>query len=570
MSLRIPHPLRVLPAFGALVLSLAAAPLEWSQSAGTTVYAVRISAESQEERYAVAARGYAIEDVTADSVVILVDSQELKRLSSSGLHVLETLPLDTCIDDEGYHTDDEMLVELQQTERDHADIVQLLSVGNSIEGREIYALKISDHPSIEGEEPAVLLFALTHAREHLTTEQALDLIRYYTDNYGVRGDVTNLVNQREIWILPNVNPDGNAYDHLGGGCYRSWRKNRRVNGGDSWGVDLNRNYGYRWGYDPIGSSPFADDQTYRGVAPFSEPETQALRDFVISLPGLVSSISLHTYGELILWPYGYTQEALPEDMHPIDRDTFASLARTMANMNGYTPQQASMLYPTNGGSDDWLYGERGVFAFTFELYPRSAYPGFYPDDNVIAAQTERNRQAVSYLIGVSDFPRKVVGVAGGDTRAPTSELTKPLAADRITGWVALEATAADDTGATLVEFLVDGATIGLDDEAPFALLWDSSTWLGSHTLSVVAYDRGHNVGHSPLVPVLVVPEEPTLTPTSLPTATATRSIDPQPSATATPTCSATPQPPDAYMIRVPLIMVQERSQPPIVTNNVFD
>jgi carboxypeptidase T len=550
-----PPGLRFLGALGAIVLSLTIAPSEWNQASEPTVVAVRIAAETLEQRSAVAAQGYAIEAVSADSVIIVVSAEELSSLGQSGLRILETRAVDTCIDDEGYHTYEEMLVELAQTQSDHVDIVQLSSLGKSIEGREIYALKISDHAAMEEDEPEVLVFALTHAREHLSTEQAIDLIRYYTDNYGVRGEVTNLVNQREIWILPNVNPDGNAYDYMGGGCYRSWRKNRRVNGDNSWGVDLNRNYGYRWGYDAIGSSPIPNDQTYRGAAPFSEPETQVLRDFVISHPGIVSSISLHTYGEQILWPYGYTTDDLPVDINPTDRDTFARLARTMANLNGYTPQQASMLYPTNGGSDDWLYAERGVFAFTFELYPVSAFPGFYPDDGAIPAQTARNRGAVSYLIGVSDFPRKVVGVGGGDTQPPVSQMTRPTAGDRVHGSVRLEATAADDTGVTLVEFLVDGMPVGLDDEEPFTVPWDSSSWMGSRTLSVAAYDGGQNVGHSPLVPVLVVVEEATPTATPLPTATATRTIEPGPTATATPTCTVAPPLSEGNLIHIPLVMV---------------
>jgi len=334
------------------------------------LYTVQIAASTHAQRLAIARLGIAIDAVGPDAVTVTVSQHELRRLQQQGFHLLNIQPLQFPIDDEGYHDYAEMVAEITQAAADHPDIVQLSVIGQSIEGRDIYAVKISDNVASDEAEPEVLLFALTHAREHLTTEQALDLIAYFTDNYGLRGDVTNLVNEREIWILPNVNPDGDEYDRIGNGWYRSWRKNRRNNGDGTWGVDLNRNYGYRWGLDNIGSSPNPGSQTYRGLAPFSEPETQAIRDFALAHPDLVTSISFHSYGELILWPYGYTYEDVPADMEPDDHAVFVEMGQAMAALNGYQPKQASDLYLTNGDSDDWLYGERGVFAFTFELYLR--------------------------------------------------------------------------------------------------------------------------------------------------------------------------------------------------------
>ena len=508
-------------------------------------FAVQIAASTREQRTAITRHGLAIDAVSDDAVIVTVSEEELQRLREQGFHLLDVRPLQFPIDDEDYHDFAEMVAEIEQAVADHPDIVQLSVIGQSIEGRDLYAVKISDNVTSDEAEPEILLFALTHAREHLTTEQALDLIAYFSDNYGLRGDITNLVNEREIWILPNVNPDGDEYDRIGSGWYRSWRKNRRDNGDSNWGVDLNRNYDYRWGYDNNGSSPFTGSQTYRGPAAFSEPETQAIRDFALDHPDLVTSISFHTYGELILWPYGYTYEDVPADMDPDDHATFVEMGRAMAALNGYTAQQASDLYPTNGDSDDWLYGEQGIFAFTFELYPTTPYPGFYPDDNVIPAETARNRGAVSYLIGVSDNPRKVIG-QGGDVTQPSVELVAPTAGAEISGMVELNAIANDDVGVTLVEFLVDGAiTIGLDATAPYTITWDSSTSLGRHLLTVRAYDHGHNVGVSAPVAVTVVVSEAT------PTATST--VTPTP--TATPT--ATPTPTMLPRVFVPLVSAGE-------------
>ena len=172
-------------------------------------------------------------------------------------------------------------------------------------------------------------------------------------------------------------------------------------------MDLNRNYGYRWGREP-GSSGTPSDETYRGPAAFSEPETLVVRDFVVAHPDITAAITFHTYAELILYPYGYTYDDLPADMTPDDLMVFRKLAGDMAATNGYVPQQASDLYTTSGDTVDWLYGERGIFGFTFEMYPQSYNPGFYPPGSVIEQETQRNDAAVIYLTTVADNPRKVI------------------------------------------------------------------------------------------------------------------------------------------------------------------
>ena len=254
-------------------------------------------------------------------------------------------------------------------------------------------------------EPAVLFMALHHAREHLTVEMALEIIRLFTEGYGSDPALTNLVNTREIWVLPNINPDGGEYD-IATGVYQWWRKNRRDNSDGTFGVDLNRNYGYRWGGP--GSSGSPGDDTYRGPNAFSEPETQAVRDFVEAHPDITAAITFHTYAELILYPYGYTYDDLPPDMSLDDLRTFRKLASDMAATNGYVPQQASDLYTTSGDTVDWLYGAQGIFGFTFEMYPRGA-PGFYPPGRCDRTGNAAQQCAVTYLTSVADNPRKVIG-----------------------------------------------------------------------------------------------------------------------------------------------------------------
>ena len=466
-----------------------------------THYQVTLPAPDREARTRLASQGVAIDAVGPDRVVTIVDADGLAWLEKQGLQPIAVTPLDFPPADAAYHNYDEMVEAIQQADVTHPDILRVTSVGFSLEGRPIPAVKISDEPDTEDPaEPDILFMALTHAREHLTVEMALAIIRWFTEGYGVDPALTNLVEQREIWVLPNVNPDGGEYD-IADGYYRFWRKNRRLNPDGSYGVDLNRNYGYRWGCCG-GSSPYPHSETYRGPAAFSEPETQAVRDFVLAHPDIRVAISFHTYSELILYPYGYTYDDLPPDMDLADYQAFVALAQEMAATNGYLPAQASDLYITSGDAGDWLYGELGIFGFTFEMYPKTADPGFYPPADVIERETTRNQQAVIYLTAVADNPRKVIGL-GGDASPPQVSLA-PVEGPIPTGQpVTLEATATDDQAVTLVAWQVDGQTAALQRNEPYRYTW-SPDEPGLHIIQVRAFDAGGNEGTSEAAAIAVL------------------------------------------------------------------
>ena len=317
--------------------------------------------------------------------------------------------------DSAYHDYDEMVAELQRAKEDHPAIFSLFSIGTSYEGRTIWAGKISDNVEVDENEPEVLFTHHQHAREHMTVEQALYTLAILTDEYGVDPTITRLVDGRELWMVFDMNPDGGEYD-IATGTYQSWRKNRQPNNGSPYvGTDLNRNWGYRWGCCN-GSSTSPSNQTYRGAAPFSAPETQVVRDFVDSrvdeygVQQITAAIDFHTYAELIMWPYGYTYTDVPVDMTHDDHEVFVTMGREMAAMTGYTPQQGSDLYISDGTIRDWLYGAYGIMSFTFELYPTtSAQGGFYPPADVIPAQTRRNREAILYLLEQAECPYGVIG-----------------------------------------------------------------------------------------------------------------------------------------------------------------
>ncbi len=317
----------------------------------------------------------------------------------------------------GYHNYPEMVGEIKQAAIDFPDIVSVFSIGKSYQGRDIWAAKVSDNVATDEDEPEVLIDALHHAREHLTTEQALATLKWLTQDYGTDPTVTRLVNTREIFIIFALNPDGMQYD-LTGNPFRAWRKNRQPNAGPSVGTDLNRNYGYRFGCCK-GSSGSGKSIEYRGPHAFSAPETRALRDFVQSrvingVQQIRTHITLHTNGELILWPYGYTKKNVPSDMTGLDQKVFASLGKAMARTNGYTAEQSSDLYITDGDQIDWLYATYRIFTYTFELYPTekpTVWQDHYPDDSKIPAQTARNRQAILMLIDRAGCPYAQLGAA---------------------------------------------------------------------------------------------------------------------------------------------------------------
>jgi hypothetical protein len=318
-----------------------------------------------------------------------------------------------------YHNLPEMVAEIQQAAVDYPNLVQVKSIGKSYEGRDILIAKVTNNVSVdEAAKPEVLIDALHHAREHLSTEQALAVLRWLTTGYGHDTTITSLVNTRVVWIIFALNPDGFRYD-LTGSPFRGWRKNRQPNAGTTAiGTDLNRNYGYHWGCCG-GSSTNPGSLVYRGPSAFSAPETRALRDFVASrvidgVQRIKTHVTLHTNGKLVLWPYAYTYANVPYDMTTLDRNALAAMGNGMAALNGYRPEQSSDLYISDGDEIDWLYGKYRIFSYTFELYPAetgTVSGDFYPDDSHIAPETARNRGALLRLIARAGCPYADLGAA---------------------------------------------------------------------------------------------------------------------------------------------------------------
>ena len=286
----------------------------------------------------------------------------------------------------GYQT----LPELYETLDDMHDkfpniITARMPISDTIvthEGRQIFYVKISDNPNMDEDEPEVLYTSLHHSREPNGMSQLLFYMWHILENYPSDPVAKYLVEEAELYFVPCVNPDGYVYNNVndpdGGGL---WRKNRRDNLDGTFGVDLNRNYGYEWGHDNSGSSPNTNSQTYRGPSAFSEPETRSMRDFCLEHEFRIG-LNYHTFGNLLIWPWAYS-DALAEPGLKILGDQIAK----ENNYHGGTTTE-TVGYAVNGSSDDWMFGGADIYSYTPEVGPGTF--GFWPTADTIDGLNKAN------------------------------------------------------------------------------------------------------------------------------------------------------------------------------------
>lgn len=364
----------------------------------------------------------------------------------------------------------------------------VITLGNSLGGNPIKALKISANPLIN--DPAkgdVVFVSLHHAREWISVEMALyladQLLARYSTNASLRADMDNL----QIYIVPVVNPDG--YQFTQSAANRFWRKNRRNNGDGTFGVDLNRNWGYQWGL-LSGSSATTADDTYHGTAAFSEPELVVLRNFLNGLTNFKSFISYHSYSELYLRPWSYTT-ADPPGESTLRSIVLRNIAR-IAAVHGHTYSE-NIWYTSAGEATDWVWQEKRVAAFTPELRPSSAGGGgFNPPPAEILPCAEENYPAARALIHDAGRTGLWIKDSPGDTGAEPSTGAFWISPDIWTDPVDLVGGATVDlhirvrnsTGATQNNVTVDAYFTDPRIALEFPSL--TSTLIGSQTISVPA------------------------------------------------------------------------------------
>ncbi|SHI27988.1 M14 family metallopeptidase [Streptomyces sp. 3214.6] len=272
--------------------------------------------------------------------------------------------------------------EILRTGQENPGLTKVVSIGKTVNGQDILALKLTKgaKKSKDGSKPSVLYMSNQHAREWITPEMTRRLMHYYLDNYKTDKRVRKIVDSSELWFVISANPDGYDYTFKDSDT-RLWRKNLRdVNGdgvistGD--GVDLNRNFAYKWGYDDEGSSPNPTSETYRGPSPASEPETKALDAFEKRI-GFTYGINYHSAAELLLYGVGWQVATdTPDDV------AYKALAGTPDNsaVPGYHPQVSSELYTTNGEADGHASNVNGLAMFTPEMSTCQTASNIDPND----------------------------------------------------------------------------------------------------------------------------------------------------------------------------------------------
>jgi hypothetical protein len=372
---------------------------------------VRIYIPNPSAMRTLASLGIALEEgvrIHEREIELIANLQEIKKLQESGfkfvvVHAdmesffrnrLSVRSADSFANGSmgGFYTLDETTEFLNNLRRQYNGLISPpIQIGSSVEGRPIFAYRVSDNADVNENEPEVLYTSLHHAREPQSLMTLLYFIEKLLQGYRKNIEITYLMNNRQMWFIPVVNPDGYFYnEHTnpnGGGL---WRKNRNRNSDGTFGIDLNRNYGFKWGYDNLGSSPTPAHETYRGTAQFSEPETRAIRDFVKSR-NFILTLNYHTFRDYLIYPWGYKNE---ETVHAPVFKEYASWM-TRINKYGIGTSWETLGYLTNGEADDWFYGDvtgkKRILSLTPEVGGFSE--NFWPPQNRIRPLANENFQA---------------------------------------------------------------------------------------------------------------------------------------------------------------------------------
>lgn len=404
----------------------------------------------------------------------------------------------------GFFTLNEIIDEIDEMSEEYPNLITVKeSIGTSIEGRDIYMLKISDNPNVDEPENEAFLNAIHHAREPMGVSQLIFFMWHILENYDTDPELKALIDHTELYFVPVINPDGyvrnQATNPNGGGL---WRKNRRVNSNGSIGVDLNRNYGFEWAYDNSGSSGNGSSQTYRGASAFSEPETQAIRDFV-NEHEFIAALNYHSYGNLLIYPWGYR----PSFVTP-DDPTFQTMSVYMTEENGYTygTGDQTVGYVVNGDSDDWMYGEQTSKPKMFSMTPEvgAGSDGFWPaSSRIIPLCNEAFPLNLKLMQMVAEYAK----VTPENTSISNPLLTGTIPFDirrfslNSSAWtVSLSSSSSlvNSTGASLtfdnLNLLASASgslTYTLDEDVPngavipFVITVDNGSWSTTQTVTVV-------------------------------------------------------------------------------------
>lgn len=309
----------------------------------------------------------------------------------------------------GNYTFAEIVGILDQLRTAYPDLISAkASIGTSVQGRDLWMVKVSDNADVDEDEPEVLIDALHHGREPQSMQSTLYFLAWLLESYGTDPLATYLVDEREIYFVPCVNPDGYEYNRLqapgGGGL---WRKNRRFNGGGSFGVDLNRNYPYQWA--TVGSSADPASIVYHGPSPGSEPEVQAMMQLVAQRE-FRTALTVHSFANAWLAPLGWSMSL------PADWDQIREIGEAAIERFGFTHASVPVLLSEAGGSSlDYYLELHDIFTWAPEM--GSSLDGFWPAQDRIqplAAESLTGYVGTAMAAGAWLRPEELSFVDAGD------------------------------------------------------------------------------------------------------------------------------------------------------------
>ena len=477
---------------------------------------VRITVASQADVQILAA-SRDIWEVRPDEgyIVALVTLEERQALQAQGYDVAVdealTASLSAVSGYPCYRTMDELYADLERLAVDHADVVQVYTIGYGFEGRPLVVARLTNR-AIPGDKPVLFVMGGIHGRELITVEVVTAFAERLAERYGLDPDVTWILDHHEVHLLVSANPDGHARNETSAAY---WRKNTHPYGVCTYyGVDLNRNHTYKWNACDGCSSGDPCAWSYRGPAPGSEPETRAIEAYTRALfadrrgpeggdPAPLTTsgafLTLHAYGNEVMWPWGWTSAPPP------NVDGLAAFARKLSRYNGYSAIPSWQLYFTDGTSDDWAYGTLGVAALTFEI--GSSTDGMYPPCRRYDALVQPNLDALLYAARVAQAPylqshgpdALALSVALATVRAGAPVTLTALINDSATGGQAIAAAeyAIDvpwwDGGETWPMAAVDGNLDAPVEEVAATI--ETAGWApGRHTIWVRGRDAAGNWG----------------------------------------------------------------------------
>lgn len=392
--------------------------------------AVAIPYKTSDQLTSLVNSGMDLWGVTDDVAYGTIDKGTLEVAKKLGLTVKYRADLrDENTYDPKYRTYEKMVQDMKALAAKYPQLCKLVDLGDSWEkskgkaDRDIWGLRIGTGDLAS--KPGVAFLGEHHARELVTSEISYMLAEHLLANYGKDAEATFAVDNREIWVVPMVNPDGHVLAEQG----KDWRKNTDTSygltsfgyGPEGPGVDLNRNYGYSWDKAPAGSSKNPSHATFRGSAPFSEPETQAVRS-LLSSRKFTYALSYHSFSNVILWPWGYTHEAPPDKRLP-------AIGKKLADSAGYEAKQSAGLYVHGGTTNDWAFGELGILCYTSEI--GTYEDGFDPPYSKLPQFWKENLPGAMYLLKTADNPADVFGpeLKPSMTESPTFQAPGAVAAE---------------------------------------------------------------------------------------------------------------------------------------------